>query len=293
MESRERSLESKPPCWASVNGTITPFEEALIPLNNRGTLFGEAVFTTLLVRGAKPVFWQDHLNRLEHSRRRLNWDPEFPNFVEEWTQQLLLHCAEREPLSSKNLKIYQTIQGAQTLKSHGSGLLTILLCQRYDEVFNDSGLILEMKPEPRDSLRKQLKLPFYLDVYLKWQNRKAGSHEVLFFDESKKITETTTSNFFLVSPDLKTIYQSESCFEGISQRRLLEALQSLGGGTIHTKLEYNPKLQSMCGFTISCLSGPVPVRQVGRYSLRFDKTVSERVRNVWNAITLQNQKEFP
>ena len=49
---------------ASVNGTVTPVEEALIPVSDEGLLRGDGGFEVLRIYGGRPFALDDHLERL-------------------------------------------------------------------------------------------------------------------------------------------------------------------------------------------------------------------------------------
>src|SRR5215218_2418856 len=52
---------------ASVNGTVTPVEEALIPVSDEGLLRGDGGFEVLRVYGGRPFALDDHFARLAHT----------------------------------------------------------------------------------------------------------------------------------------------------------------------------------------------------------------------------------
>src|SRR5215813_14021559 len=48
-----------------LNGRVLPEEQALVPLTDRGLLYGDGLFETMRVRGGRPVWWERHLARFE------------------------------------------------------------------------------------------------------------------------------------------------------------------------------------------------------------------------------------
>jgi branched-chain amino acid aminotransferase len=58
---------------AYVNGTITSFDQAVIPVSDRGFLYGDALFETLLVWNSHPFRLREHLERLERGIRFLRF----------------------------------------------------------------------------------------------------------------------------------------------------------------------------------------------------------------------------
>lgn len=60
-----------PNSWASVNGRISPLDEAVIPVADRGFLFADSVYEVLRTVEHQPLFWSAHLDRLHASARRI------------------------------------------------------------------------------------------------------------------------------------------------------------------------------------------------------------------------------
>ncbi|HXJ56201.1 MAG TPA: aminodeoxychorismate lyase [Verrucomicrobiae bacterium] len=46
-----------------LNGRVIPEEQALVPLTDRGLLYGDGLFETLRVRRGRPAWWERHLAR--------------------------------------------------------------------------------------------------------------------------------------------------------------------------------------------------------------------------------------
>jgi branched-chain amino acid aminotransferase len=57
--------------YASVNGTITPADQARVSVLDNGFTFGDAVYETLRTYGGRPFHLERHLERLRRSARRL------------------------------------------------------------------------------------------------------------------------------------------------------------------------------------------------------------------------------
>ena len=47
-------------------------DRIFIAANNRGLKFGDGIFETILIKGNKPVLFDEHLKRLEKSSKILN-----------------------------------------------------------------------------------------------------------------------------------------------------------------------------------------------------------------------------
>src|ERR1043165_4831298 len=57
--------------YASVDGQITPAEEARVSVLDNGFTFGDAVYETLRTYGGRPFHLDRHLERLQRSAQRL------------------------------------------------------------------------------------------------------------------------------------------------------------------------------------------------------------------------------
>src|SRR4051794_41948267 len=62
---------------ASVDGAITPAEEARIPVTDEGLLRGDGAFEALRIYNGRPFALDDHLARLERSCAGLRLEPDF------------------------------------------------------------------------------------------------------------------------------------------------------------------------------------------------------------------------
>lgn len=70
-----RDLPAFPmPSLASIDGRITPLEEARVPVADTGFVFGDSVYETLRTYGGRPFALGRHLRRLRRSAGRLGID---------------------------------------------------------------------------------------------------------------------------------------------------------------------------------------------------------------------------
>lgn len=58
-----------------LDGHIVPAAEASIPIDDRSFRYGDGLFETMLVRSGAPLFWVEHLRRLESGARLLQFPP--------------------------------------------------------------------------------------------------------------------------------------------------------------------------------------------------------------------------
>jgi 4-amino-4-deoxychorismate lyase len=73
--------------YVFLNGKVLPKEEASIPIDDRGFLFGDGVYTTLCVRDGAVLFYKEHLKRFQAQCAELRID--VPPLQEEWLFELI------------------------------------------------------------------------------------------------------------------------------------------------------------------------------------------------------------
>lgn len=49
-----------------LNGRFVPAAQAVVPISDRGFLYGDGLFETIRVNEGRPVWWRSHLARLQH-----------------------------------------------------------------------------------------------------------------------------------------------------------------------------------------------------------------------------------
>lgn len=55
------------PPYAHVAGELHPLDEAVVPVADRGFLYGDAVFETIRVYAGVPLAWEEHMDRMSES----------------------------------------------------------------------------------------------------------------------------------------------------------------------------------------------------------------------------------
>jgi branched-chain amino acid aminotransferase len=72
-----------------VDGELVPAADATVSVEDRGFMYGDAVFETLRVYGGNPFAWAAHRDRLGQSARRLGFDAALPDDLRERVAQTL------------------------------------------------------------------------------------------------------------------------------------------------------------------------------------------------------------
>ena len=213
----------------NLNGKITSIEKGNVSINNRGLLYGDAVFETLKVVATRINFWEDHYFRLMASMRILRM--EIPmTFSMEFLEEEILKTIEASNLSSKTCRVKLYVN-----RKEGG---------KYNPTTHDVDYFIAVE---------KLEIPFYTmddapyevelfkDYYvysnllstLKTNSRTVnvlgsifahenGYQNCLLLNENKMIVEALQGNLFLVKGNtIITPPITDGCLRGIIRKQLI------------------------------------------------------------------------
>jgi len=210
----------------SINGLIQ--EESQISIeNNRGFLFGDALFDTLIYRNNKFVFLEAHYFRLLASMRQLRMDiPTF--FTQDYWEEQVFKTIKANSLQDSRIRtsVYRASKGLYTPST------------------NKVHFVIQVTPLI-DSSKSIYKLGIYKENFvntspisnLKTTNRITNVLASIFANENefdnclllnhkKQIAEVNNANIFLVIKNkIITPLLSEGCINGIVRLKLIELLK--------------------------------------------------------------------
>lgn len=219
----------------NLNGKLLPENKTTISPNNRGLLYGDAVFETLRISAGKILFWEDHYLRLMASMRILRM--EIPmEFTLEYLQEQILHTASDTfpdaPALRARLTVFRNEGGLYTPSNLTvSFLITVseleapfylINNQDYEvELFKDhylnSGLL--------STIKSNNKVIHVLGGIYANEN---GFQNCLLLNEHKMIVEALNGNLFLVFGNtIKTPPVTDGCLRGIIRKQLLDMAKHL------------------------------------------------------------------
>ena len=89
-----------------VNGTITPADQAVVPVYDHGFVYGEGVYETLRTYNRVPFLYDRHMRRLRQSAERIMLDVPFDDATMlRWIEQTVAAAGE---LSEAYIRILHT-----------------------------------------------------------------------------------------------------------------------------------------------------------------------------------------
>jgi branched-chain amino acid aminotransferase len=227
-----------------VNGTITPADQAMIPVYDHGFVYGEGVYETLRTYNRVPFLYDRHMRRLRASASALHLDVPFDDgTLLEWIDDTMA-VASRLPdaLDSGSREAYIRI-----LLTRGVGELSydlkatpapslIIIVKPFDEpparVFDDGikiSLVSILRNHP-GSVNPIIKSNNLLNNAIAMQEaHRTGGEEALMCNYRGELSECSQSNFFLVRDGVALTPRSASgLLEGLTRGFLFEVGRDVG-----------------------------------------------------------------
>ncbi len=216
----------------NVNGKIVSNSDISLE-NNRGFLYGDAVFETVRVLDSKVLFIEDHYFRLMSSMRILRM--EIPmEFTMEYFQEEILKTAQTLESKPSAVRVRFTVYRDASGKYLPSSRKVAYIATAEElegSVYDFAEVTCEVE------LYKDFYVTAHLLSTLKTNNRLINVTGSIFADEngyqncfllndSKNIVEALNSNIFVVKDKVvKTPPLSDGCVKGIMRKQVIELLE--------------------------------------------------------------------
>lgn len=221
------------------DGQFVEEDHAILPVNDRGFLYGDGVFTTIKVENGKVPFLKDHFERIQKHSEQLGIKS--PQLKEEEIRELIRKNQAEN--GTWRLKIIVT-GGRMTelsLKQRDYGHLVMLL-KPYTPI--ESPLSLTLFPYPLYSPIASIKSLAYLDrLWIKDYAFRKGYEDALSITVEGIILETAFCNiFWRIENTLWTPHPNLPILYGISLEYLVKAMEALHfhAYSVHAHLEDIP-----------------------------------------------------
>ena len=216
-----------------VNGELVPAERAVVPLLDRGYLYGEGLFETMRSYGGRIFALDRHLRRLLSSARELGL--EFGVGEDDLARALML-TLEANGLSDAYLRLTVSQQcDAPGIESRAVERFTISIIAR--PLADPSNLhsqganvvVLEPGSAPPAHLARHKTLSYLAYVRARAAARSALADEALLVNAAGEITEAATANaFFVREGRLTTPPVTCGLLPGVTREIVLELARSQG-----------------------------------------------------------------
>ena len=217
-----------------LNGEFVPEEEASVSVFDRGFLYGDGAFETLRIYNGKPFLLERHIGRLGHSLGSLHIPEayDFGDYVKAANELI-----RRNEITDGILRIQVTRgTGKRGYSTAGNYHPTLLISLTAAPPIDDSppapvklitATSVLIDHDPFSTFKTTNKL---VNIIAMREAETAGADDALLLNQAGQLTETTSSNLFLILNDtLRTPPLASGCLAGITRAFLLEiaAAQSI------------------------------------------------------------------
>lgn len=253
------------PELASVNGVVTPVQEARIPITDRGFLFGDAAYEVVRVYSQRPFLLRPHLQRLMATCQGMR----FANLptLEELEQQCLSLCQQSDLCEAAIfLHVSRGDDGQGKLLAEYTRPNIVIRCEappHWPETHYTQGVKLITVKDQR-WLRGDLKTVNLLPRILAFEEAfQADAVEALWVDEEGFVREGLSCNVFawlddtLVTPPL-----TGRILPGITRQVILDLAGKQGAHALERKIQVDEILQAQEVFICSTTRELIPVVRI-------------------------------
>jgi len=275
----------------NIDGRLCEPGEALVPVLDRGFLYGDSVYEVVRTYDGKPFALKEHLDRFQRSAARLGI--ELPERA--WLQEQIHATIEAAGNAESYCRIIVTRGGGPiTLDpTKAVGMLTVILVKEYERFpdwMYDQGIkvhIPAIRRTPPSAVDPAIKSGNYLNSILALgEARRAGFDDALMLDVLGRVTEATSANVFMYHQrKLYTPSLQIGILEGVT-RRLVIDLASRHGFEVEECDIFPEQLWTAHEVMLtSTLKEVMPVVQVGDAKVSVGKPgpVARKLREVVQA----------
>ena len=217
------------------NGTLVT-QDSNILTQNRGFLYGDAIFETVKIVNAKVLYLEDHYFRLMASMRVVRM--EIPmNFTMEYFEEQLLSLTDKLAISAaararitvfrNDGGYYLPLDRSVSFLVHASALETALYSfdkKGYEvDLFKDFYITKQLLSSIKSTNR-------ILNVTASIYADENGLDNCLLLNDSKNVVEAIQGNIFMVmGGKLITPPVSEGCLNGVMRKQILGLAKTISG----------------------------------------------------------------
>lgn len=240
-----------------------------INASDRGLMYGDGVFRTLLVRQGKPVLWQQHFNKLQHDCAGIGIKCPPVQLLDSELGQLIGGSADG--VAKITITRGTSNRGyAPAANPQVTRILSLSPLPEYPETNATQGISmhvckLRIAHQPRLAGIKHLNRLENVLAAAEWTD--ANIAEGLLLDEDERIIEGTRSNVFLVrNGNLHTPDLSKCGVAGVQRERVMEYARQHRMVCKVTGITLDDLQSADEIFMVNSVIGLWPVRAVHRFT---------------------------
>lgn len=257
---------------ANVDGTVTLLEAARIPILDRGFLYGDSVYEVFRTYDGIPLFYEEHMARLEHSAERVHM--RISQTRDELTDEIRRTIDATGAERGQDVYVrYHITRGAGPVDLLPDPALRTSYVIMVKEVptwkphFYSEGVRLAVPPtlrNPSESLDPNIKGGNYMNNILALSEAvAAGADDCLMLNRAGLVTEASNSNvFFVLDGRLVTPSQEAGNLRGITKAAIHQACAEAKVPCQETSIRADDLARATECFITSATREVMPVRSL-------------------------------
>jgi branched-chain amino acid aminotransferase len=257
----------------SVDGVITPTEDARIPVLDRGFLYGDSVYEVFRTYRGVPLFYEEHWARFQNSAALIHLDLDMT--LDELTRRIKRTVAATgAPESRTDVYVrYAVTRGVGEIdlypnpKLVPSCVIIVKAVPSWSAQLYERGVRLAVPDVRRNAgaaLDPNIKGGNYLNNVLGLlEARRLGADDCLMLDGAGLVTEASNSNvFFVIDGEVVTPSQTARNLKGITKAAVRAAFAEHGVATFEREIAEDDVVRASECFLTSATREVMPVRSV-------------------------------
>lgn len=218
------------PELAYLNGKYMPIEDAVVPIEDRGYQFGDAVYEFIASYKGKLFCLEEHLDRLERSMQALA----FPTISRDEIRDAIGELFKRSDF--KRAGIYIQISRGVAPRNHAfpqpapplQVVMTIRQVSEIPEEYRQNGVSVITLEDFRWDRCDIKTVQLLSNVLAKQKAIEAGAYDAIFVSKTGVVRELTSSNLFIAkSGKLITHPLTQNILAGITRLVILDLCRKM------------------------------------------------------------------
>src|SRR6516162_5448319 len=245
-----------------LNGRFVPENEAVVPINDRGFMYGDGLFETVRIMNRRPFRLAQHLERMIRGADFLKIKPPFaPRELQRFVEQLI----EQNEMTEAVLRVTLTRGPGGRGYLPGAGNTPTVVMKLHPAPAPGNSIhwslitssFRVLAADPLSSFKTLNKLTH---VMAREEAAGQGADEALLINTNGEVAETTSGNIFWIYHDqICTTPTGRGVLPGITRAVVLEICQTLGLQTNKRVIKPEALKNSEGIFITQSVLGIVPV----------------------------------
>jgi len=259
-----------------LNGRFLPETQAVVPITDRGFLYGDGLFETLRVSQGRPLWWDRHLDRLQRGadflKLPLPWPaPELRGFA----GKLIQRNAMPESVLRLTLTRGTGLRGYST-KGANHPTISMTLHPLPPRLTSVRLATATLRLPANDALASYKTLNKLLSILARAEAEERGADEALLLNTDGAVTEAAASNlFWLENGAVGTPPLGDGALAGVTRGVLLELCRARRIHLEEKSLRPEELHRAEGIFLTNSVAGIVAVAELDGHQLRQSPRIAE------------------